>query len=160
MEENQLQHSPEQNIFDEFTPQLTQASSGKRLANYIIDLVSFYVFMYLFSYVLVNLSYDLAVIIYGDGHEIAGRLIVLLFYGMYMGLIEAVFKGRSFGKLITGTIAVNNDGSRINGQTALLRGLSRAVPFNALSALGSPCYPWHDKWNKTYVVNYVRSDQG
>ncbi|HEV8508744.1 MAG TPA: RDD family protein, partial [Chitinophagaceae bacterium] len=82
------------------------------------------------------------------------------FYGMYMGLIEAVFKGRSIGKLITGTIAVNNDGSRINGQTALLRGLSRAVPFNALSALGSPCYPWHDRWNKTYVVKYVRSDQG
>jgi uncharacterized RDD family membrane protein YckC len=157
MEENQLQRSPEQNIFDDFTPQLTQASSGKRLANYLIDLVSFYVFMYLFSYVLVNLSYDLAVIIYGDGHEIAGRLIVLVFYGMYMGLIEAVFKGRSIGKLITGTIAVNQDGSRINGQTALLRGLSRAVPFNALSALGSPCYPWHDKWNKTYVVNYVKS---
>jgi uncharacterized RDD family membrane protein YckC len=160
MEENQLQHSPEQNIFDDFIPQLTQASSGKRLANYIIDLVSFYVFMYLFSYVLVNLSYDLAVIIYGDGHEIAGRLIVLVFYGMYMGLIEAAFKGRSIGKLITGTIAVNQDGSRINGQTALLRGLSRAVPFNALSALGSPCYPWHDKWNKTYVINYVKSDQG
>lgn len=157
MEENQLQRSPEQNIFDDFTPQLTQASSGKRLANYLIDLVSFYVFMYLFSYVLVNLSYDLAVIIYGDGHEIAGRLIVLVLYGMYMGLIEAVFKGRSIGKLITGTIAVNQDGSRINGQTALLRGLSRAVPFNALSALGSPCYPWHDKWNKTYVVNYVKS---
>jgi len=157
MEENQLQRSPEQNIFDDFTPQLTQASSGKRLANYLIDLVSFYVFMYLFSYVLVNLSYDLAVIIYGDGHEIAGRLIVLVFYGMYMGLIEAAFKGRSIGKLITGTIAVNQDGSRINGQTALLRGLSRAVPFNALSALGSPCYPWHDKWNKTYVVNYVKS---
>jgi uncharacterized RDD family membrane protein YckC len=157
MEENQLQRSPEQNIFDDFTPQLAQASSGKRLANYLIDLVSFYVFMYLFSYVLVNLSYDLAVIIYGDGHEIAGRLIVLVFYGMYMGLIEAVLKGRSIGKLITGTIAVNQDGSRINGQTALLRGLSRAVPFNALSALGSPCYPWHDKWNKTYVVNYVKS---
>src|SRR6187200_2079680 len=123
MEENQLQHSPEQNIFDDFTPQLTQASSGKRLANYLIDLVSFYVFMYLFSYVLVNLSYDLAVIIYGDGHEIAGRLIVLLLYGMYMGLIEAVFKGRSFGKLITGTVAVNEDGTRISGQTALIRGL-------------------------------------
>jgi len=160
MEENQLQHSPEQNIFDDFTPQLTQASSGKRLANYLIDLVSFYIFMYVFSYVLVNLSYDLAVIIYGDGHEIVGRLIVLVFYGMYMGLIEAAFKGRSIGKLITGTVAVNEDGSRINGQTALLRGLSRAVPFNALSALGSPCYPWHDKWIKTYVVNYVKSNRG
>jgi len=159
MEENQLQHSPEQNIFDDFTPQLTQAGSGKRLANYLIDLVSFYVFMYLFSYVLVNISYDLAVIIYGDDNAILGRLIVLLLYGMYMGLIEAVFKGRSFGKLITGTIAVNEDGSRISGLTALLRGLSRAVPFNALSALGSRCYPWHDRWNKTYVVNYVRAEQ-
>jgi uncharacterized RDD family membrane protein YckC len=160
MEQDQVQRSPDQNIFDDFTPQLVQAGSGKRLANYIIDLVSFYVFMYLFSYVLVEISYDLAVIIYGSGHEILGRLIILLFYGMYMGLIEAVFKGRSFGKLITGTIAVNEDGSRINGQAALLRGLSRAVPFNALSALGSPCYPWHDKWNKTYVVIYVRPDQG
>jgi uncharacterized RDD family membrane protein YckC len=160
MEQDQVQRSPDQNIFDDFTPQLVQAGSGKRLANYIIDLVSFYVFMYLFSYVLVEISYDLAVIIYGSGHEILGRLIILLFYGMYMGLIEAVFKGRSFGKLITGTIAVNEDGSRINGQTALLRGLSRAVPFNALSALGSPCYPWHDKWNKTYIVIYVRPDQG
>jgi uncharacterized RDD family membrane protein YckC len=160
MEQDQLQQSPEQNIFDDFTPQLVQASSGKRFANYIIDLVSFYVFMYLFSYVLVEISYDLAVIIYGSGYEIPGRLIVLLFYGMYMGLIEAVFKGRSFGKLITGTIAVNEDGSRISGQTALLRGLSRAVPFNAFSALGSRCYPWHDRWNKTYVVNYVKSEQG
>jgi len=160
MEQDQLQQSPEQNIFDDFTPQLVQASSGKRFANYIIDLVSFYVFMYLFSYVLVEISYDLAVMIYGSGYDIPGRLIVLLFYGMYMGLIEAVFKGRSFGKLITGTIAVNEDGSRISGQTALLRGLSRAVPFNAFSALGSRCYPWHDRWNKTYVVNYVKSEQG
>jgi uncharacterized RDD family membrane protein YckC len=159
MEENQLQQSPEQNIFDDFTPQLTQAGSGKRLANYIIDLIGFYVFMYLFSYVLVNVSYDLAVIIYGDGHEILGRLLILVFYGLYMGLVEAAFKGRSFGKLITGTIAVNEDGSRISGLTALLRGLSRAVPFNALSALGSRCYPWHDRWNKTYVVNYVRAEQ-
>ena len=160
MEENQLQHSPPENIFDDLTPQLTQANSGKRLANYLIDLISFYVFMYLFSYVLVNVSYDLAVMIYGDNYDILGRLIVLLLYGMYMGLIEAVFKGRSFGKLITGTIAINEDGSRISGQTALLRGLSRAVPFNALSALGSRCYPWHDKWSKTYGVNYVRPEQG
>lgn len=157
MEDTQTPASQEQHIFDNFRQQLTQASSGKRLANYIIDLVSFYVFMYLFSYVLVEISYDLAVILYGDngeGFDLLGRLIMLVFYGMYMGLIEAMFKGRSLGKLITGTVAVNEDGSRISGQSALLRGLCRAVPFNALSALGSRCYPWHDKWTKTYVVNY------
>jgi uncharacterized RDD family membrane protein YckC len=111
--------------------------------------------MYFMSYVIVEVSYDFAVLIYGgEGFNLAGRLIVLVLYGMYMGLMEAAFKGRSLGKLITGTVAVNEDGSRISGQTALLRGLSRAVPFNAFSALGTPSYPWHDKWNKTYVVEY------
>lgn len=135
--------------------ELQQASSGKRLTNYIIDLISFNIFMYLISYVLVEVSYELFVLIYGDGSDpfnVVGRLITLLLYGMYMGLIEAAFRGRSLGKLITGTIAVNEDGSRVTGNTALLRGLSRAVPFNAFSALGDPCYPWHDRWTKTYVV--------
>jgi uncharacterized RDD family membrane protein YckC len=145
----------EQHLFDD-NYQVVQANGGKRFANYFIDLVGFYVFMYLFSYVLIEINYELAVMIYGesDGFDLVGRLITLLFYGMYMGLLEAVTKGRSLGKLITGTVAVNEDGSRISGQTALLRGLSRAVPFNAFSALGTPPHPWHDRWTKTYVVAY------
>jgi uncharacterized RDD family membrane protein YckC len=156
MELNQQPHSEEQNLFDDFTPQLVQASSGKRFANYIIDLIGFSVFMYFFSYILVAVSYNLAAIVYGDDHPILGRLVFVTFYGMYMGFIEAIFKGRSLGKLITRTIVVNEDGSRISVQTALRRGLSRAVPFEAFSALGTRCYPWHDRWNKTYVVNYTR----
>jgi len=130
--------------------------SKSEFVNYVIDLLSFYVFMYFFSYVLVVISYDIALLIYGqsdDEFNIAGRLLLLLFYGMYMGFIEAIFGGRSLGKLITGTIAVNQDGTRINVQTALKRGLFRAVPFNVFSALGTPCYPWHDRWSKSYVVN-------
>jgi len=156
MEENLPQESTEQNLFDDLTPQLVQASSGKRFANYFIDLLSFSVFMYFFSYVLVAESYNLAALMYGDDHPIVGRLIFVTFYGMYMGFIEAIFRGRSFGKLITRTVVVNEDGSRISAQTALRRGLSRVVPFEAFSALGPRCYPWHDRWNKTYVVNYVK----
>ncbi len=154
MEDNQQQQEP--GLFDDHYNQLQQAGSGKRFANYLIDVISFYVFMYFFSYLLVEISYDLALLIYGDGEgfNLAGQLIILLFYGMYMGLIEAIFGGRSLGKLITGTIAVNMDGSRISGATALTRGLCRAVPFNALSALGTPCYPWHDRWTRTWVVEY------
>ncbi|MBI5372850.1 MAG: RDD family protein [Sphingobacteriales bacterium] len=156
MEEYQSAQPEEQHLFDDFKRTLTQAGSGKRFANYLIDLISFYVFMYFFSYVIVAVSMDLAIMIYGEteGFNFVGNLIVLLLYGLYMGLTEAVFRGRSLGKLVTGTIAVNADGSRIGGSTALLRGLSRAVPFNAFSALGSPCYPWHDRWNNTYVVEY------
>jgi len=146
----------EQNVFDYFSNQAPHASSGKRFANYLIDLAGFYIFMYFFSYVIVEISMDLAIILYGEnqGFNIMGRLLFLLFYGMFMGLQEAVFKGRSLGKLITGTVAINIDGSRISGQAALLRGLIRGVPFNTFSALGDPTYPWHDKWSKTYVVNY------
>src|SRR5215469_6443943 len=124
MEENLPQESTEQNLFDDLTPQLVQASSGKRFANYFIDLLSFSVFMYFFSYVLVAESYNLAALMYGDDHPIVGRLIFVTFYGMYMGFIEAIFRGRSFGKLITRTVVVNEDGSRISAQTALRRGLS------------------------------------
>jgi uncharacterized RDD family membrane protein YckC len=42
-----------------------------------------------------------------------------------MGLIEAIFPGRSLGELITGTAVAKEDGSRISGQTTLLRGLCR-----------------------------------
>lgn len=144
----------EQHIFDNYGPLLTRATSGQRLANYFIDLVTFYIFMYFFSYVIVEVNMDLAIIMYGGEDVWLARLIYLLFYGMYMGLIETIFKGRSLGKLITGTVAVYNDGSRISGQTALLRGLCRAVPFNAFSGLGEFCNPWHDRWSKTFVVNF------
>ncbi len=35
----------------------------------------------------------------------------------------------------------------------LARNFIRAVPFNALSAFGNPCAPWHDKWSDTYVID-------
>lgn len=156
MEDNQLQPTKEQHLFDNHY-ELTQAGAGRRFINYIVDVISFYVVMFLFFYLLAMINYDLFLRLSGaesDGPDLLGTLITILFYGLYMGLVEALFKGRSLGKLLTGTVAVNEDGSRVSGQTALLRGLSRAVPFNAFSALGSPCYPWHDRWTKTYVVEF------
>ena len=70
---------------------------------------------------------------------------------------ETLFKGKSFGKLITGTRAVNLDGSLITVRTAMLRALSRAVPFDVFSALGTTCNPWHDKWTDTMVMDEKRS---
>ena len=155
MKENQPGHSQEGGLLDDFMPKFTRASTSKRFANYIIDRISFYVFFYLFSYALLLVGYDLLSII-GE-NQAFGLIILALFYGLYMGFIELIFKGRSFGKFITGTIAVNHDGSRISEKTAVLRGLTRLTPFNAFSAL-SEGYPWHDQWNKTYVVNYVKSE--
>ncbi len=156
MKENPPHHSQERGLLEDFIPKFTRASTSKRFANYIIDRICFYIFLYLFGYALLSIDYNLSIII--EKNSFFGLLMLSIFYGLYMGLIELIFKGRSFGKFITGTIAVNHDGSRISEKTAVLRGLTRLVPFNAFSAL-SDGYPWHDHWNKTYVVDYVKSDQ-
>jgi uncharacterized RDD family membrane protein YckC len=92
-----------------------------------------------------------------SGFNFVERLIILVLYGFFMFLIEAIFKGKSLGKLITGTRAVKEDGTLLTTKDALLRGLSRMVPFEAFSALGSPSYPWHDKWSKTFVIDEKQS---
>ncbi|WP_431211724.1 RDD family protein [Puia sp. P3] len=70
-----------------------------------------------------------------------------------MGLIEGLTRGKSLGHLLTGTRTVNGDGTRISFKTAILRGLTRAVPFEVFSALGSAAYPRHDRWTRTIVVD-------
>lgn len=153
-------HPEEQNIFDDIPYRLVQAGSGKRFANYFVDIISFYIVFFIIAFIVLSLNPALADRIPDDdaGFNLVDRLVTLLLYGMYMGIVEALFRGRSIGKLITGTKVVNHDGSAISPQTALVRGLVRAVPFNAFSALGMPCYPWHDKWTKSYVVD-IRASQ-
>jgi len=151
----------EQHLFADPEYQIVQASGGKRFANYIIDLIVFYALIFFAGIViaLVNPVVIDSINENDDGFNIIERLVTLVLYGIYMFIIEAIFKGKSLGKLITGTRAVNADGSNISAGTALFRGLSRAVPFNALSALGSPAYPWHDKWTKTYVIDERQSNR-
>src|SRR5579862_2774182 len=151
--------SEEEHIFDDMQYHLVQASTAKRLANYLIDLLAFYVFTFLLVMFLavVNPSLLDAVNENRSGFGLIERLIVLVLYGFFMFLIEAVFKGKSLGKLISGTRAVREDGTLLTVKDAMLRGLSRMVPFEAFSALGSPSYPWHDKWSKTYVIDEKQS---
>ena len=150
----------EQGLFDDVPYRLVQAGHGQRLANYLVDMISFYLVFFIVSFIIIVVNPAVADNISGerDGFGLLERLVALLLYGMYMGIVESLFRGRSLGKLITGTKVVNEDGSPISAQTALLRGLCRAVPFNAFSALGAPCFPWHDKWTKCYVVDIKASN--
>ena len=153
-----------QDILKEFEVNLVQASTGKRLANYIIDLFVFYILFILFTILIAYNSpetlEDINTESSGSGllDRLLDRLLTMLIYGLYMFLIELLFKGKSLGKLITGTRAVNEDGSAITLKSAFLRGISRAVPFDQFSALGTPSYPWHDKWSDTYVIDESQSN--
>jgi len=135
---------------------LERVSAGIRFANYIIDVIVFYVILFIAmaifgtATVLSKSSGDY----YGTGEpsglETLVFFVVLLIPFAYYTVTEAVFKGRTIGKMITGCRAVMNDGSDITWKTAFLRTLCRIVPFEAFSAFGGN--PWHDQWTSTQVV--------
>ena len=138
--------------------QLVPAGHGKRLANYLIDLFAFSI---LFSIVLVVWSSidpeRFSTAPQNTIQELFNNLLVSVLYAFYMGIIEALFKGKSLGKLITGTRAVCRNGQPIDTKTAFYRGLIRIVPFCPLSGLGMPCNPWQDRWTQTMVIDEKRS---
>jgi len=125
-----------------------RATTFKRFANYLIDLVVLYILA--FGVIMI---FGMSRPKFLNGFDgLSGRLIFLLIYGLVMFITEAMFNGRSLGKLITGTRAVNANGSDITFQKVFIRNMVRAVPFIAFSALGNPCTPWHDLWSDTIVV--------
>lgn len=143
------------NILDDVEYTLYQAGAGKRFANYLCDRISYYVL-----WQMVSASFGPALIHYLFLIFHDRTLVIVIWYCfsavtfvLVIGGVEATTGGKTLGKYLTGTRAVNDDGTRISAKTALLRCLSRLVPFEAFSALGSPSYPWHDRWTKTIVID-------
>ncbi|MET0243557.1 MAG: RDD family protein [Flavitalea sp.] len=143
----------------EYTP--THADTNKRFVNYLVDFVVFYAIIFGVSFTLAIFSPDTleGLDTESPGANLLDRLLSLVLYGLYMGTVESIFKGKSLGKMITKTRAVNYDGTPIDIKTAFLRGFSRAVPFCAFSAFGTPSNPWHDRWTNTLVADDASLDK-
>jgi uncharacterized RDD family membrane protein YckC len=147
--------SSETHLLDDAEYLLHQASGGKRFANYLIDTVIFYFAWRLFvaqwfgvALYYLHFPLDNITLLY-----IVAYLGAYFFFGLIVGGFEAATGGKTIGKYITRTRAVTDNGVRIGPKKALLRFLVRQVPFEAFSALGSPSYPWHDRWTKTLVID-------
>ena len=151
----------EQHLFADNEYQLVQASAGKRFANYIIDIIFFTVIAVVGMFVAVIVNPGLADALSEENSEasLTFNLVILFFMIFCWFGVEAIFKGKTLGKLITGTRAVNEDGSNLTVKAAFLRSLCRMVPFEVFSALGNPSYPWHDKWAKSYVIDEKESNR-
>jgi len=135
----------------EFTPVL--ASTGKRFLNYLIDIIIYYVLLFCFGiFLAVTGRSEFAS---EDNNTFQLYLSVFAIYVAYFSLFELVFKGRTIGKLLTGTKVVNEDGSDPTAKTYFLRALSRIVPFEPFSAFGGR--PWHDRWTRTYVIDVKKT---
>lgn len=132
-------------------PVFRKATAGTRLANYFIDLIIFYV-IYL-TLLIGVLGSESSIVIAMAKNPVIDRLATMIFYALYMILIEIAMGGRSIGKMITNTKVVDEAGNRPDNNTLFLRNISRAVPFDQLSFLGSETRGWHDKWSNTYVVH-------
>jgi uncharacterized RDD family membrane protein YckC len=152
-ESSETSESPD--ILDDVTYVLYQASGSKRFANYIVDRLVFYVLWRLvvaawFVQILIALNFPIEnrVVLY-----LFAYLGVCCFLGLLIAGFEAATGGKTIGKYITRTRAVTEEGVPIGATKALLRFLVRLVPFEAFSGLGTPCYPWHDRWTKTVVID-------
>jgi uncharacterized RDD family membrane protein YckC len=134
-----------------------RASTGKRLANYMIDMAVFYIIIFVLA-IFIGLLFPAFLDYIGQKNtasKITEQIIYLFIYAVYMGVVEALLEGKSIGKLFTKTRAINLDGSRITAGKAFERGFGRAVPFCVFSAFGNPCDPWQDRWTDTMVVNDI-----
>src|SRR5689334_4395749 len=93
-----------------FEENLVRADTGKRFLNYIIDVVGFYGVMVIIGVLMALVSPSFVDSIDDSpGFSFADRIVSIFLYGIYMGVVEGLFKGKSLGKLITKTRAVNYD---------------------------------------------------
>jgi uncharacterized RDD family membrane protein YckC len=155
--EQSLEQNPaiNENLLDDAGVDLVHASGGTRFSNLLIDgIIRYLLWRFLLApltgvlIVAMGLYYDTVASLTLESYVFA-----IVYDIFFLTLQEAALGGKTIGKFITRTRAVNVDGTPINFRKALLRSVSRAVPFEAFSALGSPCYPWHDRWTSTLVID-------
>lgn len=130
------------------------ASNGNRFANYVIDIIAIVALIFALSFFLALFAVFLGLneLFYWLGHlsDLEGQLIFIVVSIFYYLFVEGIF-GRSLGKLITGTIVVDENGEKPPFGTIFKRTLCRLIPFDGFSFLGSK--GWHDSLSDTYVVN-------
>lgn len=163
MENNPVHHTEEKSLLADdpgLLLQYQEASTSKRFGNYLIDvLFCQYALGFATGYLVATIMNAVNPVflyeaLYGDGQTsfyIYLYLVAIFTWVFYYTICEKAFRGITLGKLITGTRAIREDGSELTFKDALLRSLSRIVPFEVFSALGGR--PWHDTWTKTVVVN-------
>jgi uncharacterized RDD family membrane protein YckC len=131
---------------------LEPVSAGLRFANYLIDVVAFYIIA-----AIVGGIWGVSMAARGassveDAQGSVGMLYLVSFalFIAYYTVFEGATNGRTLGKLVTKTVVVKANGGPITFKDAFLRTLCRFIPFEPFSAFGGR--PWHDTITKTMVV--------
>jgi len=130
-------------------------SDRDRFFNGLVDFVFISVFIFVFSLLVVIIGNIFQWDIYNAWVEIVISLgavgTYLSFAIIYYLLLESLF-GRTVGKIVTGSIVVNENGIKPSFKIICVRTLCRLIPFEVLSFLSKSARFWHDSFSKTYVV--------
>ncbi|MBO9564792.1 MAG: RDD family protein [Niastella sp.] len=128
-----------------------EAPPQLRFVNYIIDLISFYAIIITLIVLMTLTTWGSMIFQAIDKMDGLTDFVILhIFYGCYMLIIEGAFKGKTLGKLITGTRVVHERRDSFSWRDALRRGCMRMIPLEYVTGcVGSP---FHDQWTKTRVI--------
>lgn len=146
----------------ELSLQLQPANARRRFIAFFIDLAGAYL-LFLLITALVEMLYFLLskhsaefaeFVLDPRNHDKLAVIALFLFapcYGLYYLLFETLTRGKTPGKYIAGTQAVNKNGSRLSFKKVLARSCVRMVPFEFTSLLFGYS-TWHDNWTRTQVI--------
>lgn len=134
--------------FGEESVPITLASQGQRFGTMLLDMVFFLIFAVIFGFVLGLIG--LGQLIENMNDYLLGMIILLIYY-----VPQEALSGKTLGKRITGTKAINEDGTELSFGQALGRTVCRFIPFEAFSFFGGKGRPrgWHDSIPKTKVIS-------
>lgn len=131
------------------------ATRGQRFMNCILDTLIVHIILISIGTTLViigNITNNYDLIKWVETKTTIEKLLlwaVMLF--LYYFLTETYFS-RTFAKYFTETIVVSKDGSRPNKRTISIRTLSRFIPVECITFLGTNVRGLHDLFSDTYVV--------
>lgn len=134
------------------------APKEQRFLNFIIDRIVFYLIFFTIGMLIVLIFMLIGFekgILWMENLENIGRgwdyLLSYTAMFIYFFVMES-YLSKTIGKAITRTSVVLENGEKPTFKDISIRSISRFVPFDALSFLGTLGNGWHDKWSKTYVV--------
>ncbi|UOQ65222.1 RDD family protein [Hymenobacter volaticus] len=130
---------------------MTSASTGQRIINYIVDLITFYVIIFFLgaTYSMIAAIIDNQAML--DGLDSPWTTFISFVIMLSYYFIMESMTGRTMGKIATRTRVVMEDGSKLTTTAAFQRTLSRIIPFEAFTFFGGGP-GLHDRLAKTRVV--------
>ncbi|MGE0077410.1 MAG: RDD family protein [Bacteroidales bacterium] len=134
---------------------LNTASSGKRFANYLIDMVCYWIFTFVFAFffaIIVSIVAPSLLYLFTEGNKLFNYIIAYIAGMIYYSTFEFI-AGRTVAKYITGTKVVDENGNTPSYGRLLLRSVCRFIPFEPFSFLGDNAIGWHDTLSKTRVID-------